>query len=138
MSLAALLAALPALRAVGAQMLDGVRSPFALVLIGVLALAGWSIAVYRAGSEAAQSTCRAAALEAEIAALRRDLMAAKITAEIAASQAQERAALADTLQKERDDYAAALARRPRPAVCGFDDDDVRRLLRGGSPKAGRR
>lgn len=130
-----LAAFLPGLRTVAAEAWSAIRSPVTLVLIGLLAAAGWTAAVWGMATDLARSACEADALRSRIAVLERELESATASARTARIFADENEALAAEMKKERDDYAAQLAKRPAPAGCAFDPDDVRRLMRKSKPAA---
>lgn len=128
---------LPAIRALGAELLATVRAPVFLVAIGAALVAGSGLWVWSRATDAARGECRAAELAARVAVLEQDLAAARLAAALADAHAAERSVLAEALRTERDAYAADLAARPaQPSVCRFSPDDVRRLMRhDGKPAA---
>lgn len=130
-----LAAFLPGIRTVLGEAWAALRSPAALVMIGLLLAAGWTAAVWNMATDRARSSCEADALRSRIAVLEREVESATASARTARAFADENEAAAAEMKKERDDYAAQLAKRPAPAACAFDGDDVRRLMRNGKPAA---
>lgn len=130
-----LAAFLPGIRTVLGEAWTALRSPVTLILLGLLAAAIWTAAVWNMATDRARSACEADALRSRIAVLEREVESAAASARTARAFADENEAAAAEMKRERDDYAAQLAKRPAPAACAFDGDDVRRLMRNGKPAA---
>lgn len=130
-----LTAFLPGLRTVLGEAWAALRSPVTLILLGLFLAAGWTAAVWNMATDRARSSCEADALRSRIAVLEREVESATASARTARAFADENEAAAAEMKKERDDYAAQLAKRPVPAGCAFDSDDVRRLMRKSKPAA---
>lgn len=114
---------------------------------GLLAGAGpaWVIGKmvgHEAGVQVAAAECRAASLEATIAAKDQDLRAARELATANAIEAHQQHAAVLEAQQRISDYEAELSRRGADSRCALNSADVRRLRgtapgrRGGAGKAG--
>lgn len=98
-------------------------------LVGLGLLAG----AYVKGYMAARDQCQDNALKAQIASLKRDMLAWKLADDIEQSLQADLAAELSKLERKVQDYEAELAKRPADARCSLTPDDVRSLnrMRGG-------
>lgn len=97
--------------------------PAVLIAAGLSTVGG----AYIKGRLDASGNCRAAQLEAELAALKRDRDIAKHAEEFAGQMASELAMQNANLQKQVQDYAEELAKRPVDSRCTLDKRDVDRM-----------